>query len=489
MKPSATKRIAKNFSWLFSGEIISKGFMFFVYVYLARGLGAVAFGLLNFALAFLMYLNLIVDFGLSLYGKREIAKDKDKISQIAINVFSIKFLLAFVVFVVAVLIVLLTVDSLEMKLLFIGTFLLVFYHALEAGWVFQGLEKMEFSGLIRMAFSGISLILVLFFIKSAADLVKVPYLMFISGITVASVFLYIFFKYFASFRLKHFSPSQWKQLLFGAIPLGFSAVFVQIYYNMDTIMIGIMKTPEMVGLYNAAYRLFLGIMLLLGLWQATVFPVVTRRLNTNREKAIKFLKKYIKLVLLVCIPIVFLTTLIAPLIIRVFFGYNYFGSSIALQILIWNMLAIAISGTYGTLVLIPLGKTKEVLWAVGSGALINIILNFILIPPYNFVGAAIATLITELFVAGVLFFFAYQQLPIGFISSVTKPLLASLCSLLPGLLIMRYIEFSFAYKFFLTGIIFIAVYLVIILLMGEKSFLMSFVREILVANTNTEAQK
>jgi len=483
MKPSATKRIAKNFSWLFSGEIISKGFMFFVFIYLARSLGAVAFGLLNFALAFLMYLNLIVDFGLSMYGKREIAKDRDKTSQIAINVFSIKFLLAFVVFVVAMLIVLLAVDSLELKLLFIGTFLLVFYHALEAGWVFQGMEKMEFSGLIRMTYTGLSLALILFFIKSAADLVKVPYLMFISGITVACVFLYIFFKYFASFKLKHFSPSQWKQLLFGAIPLGFSAVFVQIYYNMDTIMIGIMKTPEMVGLYNAAYRLFLGIMLLLGLWQATAFPVITRRLNTNKEKAIKFLRRYLKLALLVCIPIVFLTTLISPLIIRVFFGYNYLGASIALQILIWNMIAIAISGTYGTLVLIPIGKTKEVLWAVGSGALINIILNFILIPPYGLIGAAAATLITEIIVAVILFFFAYKLLPIGFLGSLSRPLIASLFSLLPGLVVLRYFEFGFAYKFISAGFIFIFIYLILLLMMGEKSFLMSFVGEILTANT------
>src|SRR3989339_767888 len=114
---STTKGIAKNFSWLLGGAVLSSLINFFTTIYVARILGASAFGLFVFAQAFLMYLVLIVDSGLSILGTREIAKEKENAGTVSINILAVRLILAFFVFIVATLIVLF--------LFFIGRLMLI----------------------------------------------------------------------------------------------------------------------------------------------------------------------------------------------------------------------------------------------------------------------------------------------------------------------------------------------------------------------------
>jgi O-antigen/teichoic acid export membrane protein len=164
------------------------------------------------------------------------------------------------------------------------------------------------------------------------------------------------------------------------------------------------------------------------------------------------------------------------------FGGRYEGATIALQILIWNLIPIAISGTYGTLILIPLGLTKEVLWAVGCGALLNVILNFMLIPAYGFVGASFATLMTEIAVAVVTYFMAIRVLKVEFIGHTLKALFGSMISCAAAVLILfLFPGMGFFIKHIISGSLFLFVYLIFLVLAGDGPFLMEFAREILSA--------
>ena len=479
---STTKKIARNFSWLIFGEMLGKLFGFVSMVYIARILGSEAFGWLNFAQAFLAYLLIIVDSGFPMFGIREIAKAKEKVSVISLNVIFIRFLISIFVFLLSAgLVWMLHIDP-AIKLLFIGTFLYVFFRAFEPYWIYQGLEKMEYAGTMRIMQSGLNLVLILIFIRSASDLAKIPLLAFASGMTVNVLYLFVLYKYFALLKFDHFIPKEWANYYTGAFPLGVSAVLIQIYYNLDTIMLGFMGTQEKVGLYNAAYKGFLVILFILGIWQSTVFPVISRKLDEDRDQAAAFLGKYFRLTILACVPVTFLTTLVAPAIIMLIFGGRYAGATIALQILIWNLIPIAISGTFGTLILIPLGLTKEVLWAVGCGALLNVILNFILIPTYGFVGASFATLMAEIAVAIVTYFMAMRVLKMGFIGHTLKALFGSGISCAAAVLFLfLFPGMGFFVKYILAGGLFLFVYLIFLVLAGDAPFLMQFAREILSA--------
>jgi O-antigen/teichoic acid export membrane protein len=217
----------------------------------------------------------------------------------------------------------------------------------------------------------------------------------------------------------------------------------------------------------------------LGVWNSTVFPIVSRLFADDQAQALKFIHKYQRLTFLLCIPIAFFITFASPIIVQVLFGISYLPSAIALQILIWNMVVVSISGTYWMLILVPLGRTKEVMYAVASGALTNIILNILLIPPFSFVGAAAATLITEIVVAVIMSFFALREVKVGLLGFIVKPLIGGALSFLLALLSLYYlVDVNIIYRYMIASLLFTVSYLLFILLSGEWRIIKQFIGEI-----------
>ena len=90
----STKRIAKNFFFLSSGQVISALVSFFVNIYLARVLTAQGYGLISFATAIFVYLTFIVDAGLASFGMREVAKYKEKAAEYGLTAHLVAVLLS-----------------------------------------------------------------------------------------------------------------------------------------------------------------------------------------------------------------------------------------------------------------------------------------------------------------------------------------------------------------------------------------------------------
>jgi len=479
MEQSVTKRIAKNFSWLLVGNVISGLINFFSIIYIARVLGAAAFGMLQFAQAFLLYLVVIVDSGLSTFGTREIAQKRNQVEKISMNIFSLRLVIAFVVFCLSFFILLMVPVSPTIRMLFIITFLFVFYRALNTDWVFQGLEKMEYVAVSKLLFSVTTFLFIVLFVRSPGDLVTVPMIRFIFGLLISIVFLLIIFKRFFSFNLRLISVRSWPNAFLLAIPLGISIVLLQIYDNLDTIMLGIMDTPAVVGIYNAAYRVFYLFAGVFSLWLATVLPVICKRMSEDIDWTKLFCEKFMRLTLLLTIPVTVLVCFSSSLFISLFFGNQYVDAIPALRYLIWALIPLAISNTYGSLVLIPAGLFNRFLASVGAGALANIVMNFILIPRFSYVGAAVATIVAQIIAGIIAYYFAQKVFRLHLIKYLIKPVAISLLSS---------IAFFLAYSFLagqntvmqlvVSNLAFSAVAGILILLL-EYEFIAGFVREII----------
>jgi len=479
MEQSVTKRIAKNFSWLLAGNVASGLINFFAIVYIARVLGAAAFGLLQFAQAFLLYLVIIVDSGLSTFGTREIARERSQAGTISINIFSLRLLSALATACLSIFILIILPINTTIRLLFMVTFLAVFYRALNADWVFQGLEKMEYVAATKLLFSALTFVFIILFVKQPADMINVPIIQLVFGLAIALIFLVILFKKFFTFDIKKISPSSWPKAFLLAVPLGVSTIFLQIYDNLDTIMLGLMAQPAIVGIYNAAYRMFYIFAGVFSLWLATVLPVVCKRINEDTAGTKVFLEKFMRLTILLTVPITVLVCFSAPLIIKIFFGSEYSRAITALRYLIWALIPLAISNTYGSLVLIPAGLFSQFLVSVAAGALANIVLNIILIPKFSYIGAAVATIIAQV-VAGVFsFYYSRKLFRLSVIKYLIKPLTISLLSS---------VAFFLAYSLFsgqrpivqllISNIMFFAVAGVLLIYL-EYDFIAGFVREII----------
>lgn len=471
-----THRIARNYLWLTAGDIVGRGLVFLAFVYLARVLGAAAFGLYTFAFAFLIYLELLADAGLTLLGTRDLAAGKGDRAALAGNIFAARAALALLIFVVSLLTAWFLPIPHLLKLLLMGNFLYIICRALNADWIFAGLERMEYIAATRVAFGLAYVLLVIVFVKDAGQLVWVPVLYFAGGAVVYAFFLVLAFRAFLPVSLRQLKPGRWAGDILEAFPLGTSLILAQVYNNLDVIMLGVMGKPETVAFYNVAYKLYFSLAGFYVLWQAAVFPVVSRKLAGGPDSLAGFINKYLRLTFAVVIPLTFLCFGLAAPLIRLLFGAEYLPAIPALQILIWTMMLVVVTGVGGALVLIPAGQTRGYLLSVSFGVLANFLLNLVLIPAYGFIGSAVATVISEAAVAAIMIYLIRRTVRLELVRSAGPYLVFSGLALLALLAAVRCLPNWFGYV--LGAAAFIAVYSLVLTRTDERRFFSGFIAKL-----------
>ena len=479
MSTTVTKRMMKNTSWLLGGTVISGVINFFVIIYLARILGAAAFGLFFFVQAFLSYLILFVDSGISMLGVKEIASNMNKAGSIIINIVMIRFVLAVIIYLISVVAVLLLPIQSDIRILFFITLSVIFYRALSTDWIFQGLEKMEYITLSKLCYSLPYLFVIVYLIKKPDDLLKVPTIQMLFGVLVSIIFLIIIYKKLFLFKIATVDILSWRKYLFAAVPLSAAMLLNQVYSNLDSIMLGIMKSTSVVGYYNASYHVFNVMINVFFIWQSTALPVVSGLITKDLAKAKVFLDKYIRLTLLIAIPVAVVVNITAPLIINVVFGNNYNDAIVSLMILVWTLIPLVIGSIYGITIMIPTGQYNKLYIAAGLGAIVNILLNIILIPSLSYVGAAYATIFAYVIVAITLISFSKNILPFKYADYLLKPVCFSVVGFIlakTSFVIIRPFNQLFYISF--AGIVFIVSYITAVALF-DRDFIYEFAKEIL----------
>ncbi len=180
-----------------------------------------------------------------------------------------------------------------------------------------------------------------------------------------------------------------------AIPLALSTVFISIYFSLDTVMLSFWKDNRTVGWYTADYRIVLLIMTFVGLFYTATFPVISRLLNKDREAVRVILAMSLRIIVTLVLPATIAISLLAPQFIVLLFGESFKPGALALAILVWTVFLSGLSVVYSQTVLV---SRHKVVYAIGTaiGAVLNTVLNFLLIPQWSLDGAAIATVVTEL---------------------------------------------------------------------------------------------
>lgn len=398
------KLIAKNTAILLLAEVVSKIFMFIFIMYTARYLGAKNFGIFSFALAFTGILGIFSDIGLAQLTTREVARNRSSASKYFQNVLGIKIILAIMTFILILLIINTIESSKEMitVVYLIGVATIFYTFILMFNSIFQAFEVMKYISIGKILSSVLLVSVILLTQKKGFDIVDFATL-YVSVFFVILCYSYIIcVKKFVSSKIE-FDWVFWKKTIKEALPFGLTSYFIMIYLMIDSVMLSFMQGDEIVGWYNAGYRLILALTFIPISFHTALFPAMSQ-LYINSQNSLKHLhENFFKYMIILAVPIAVGTTLLADRIVILIFGSGYLPSIIVIKILIWSLVFIFARTPIERLfesVNQPIAVTK----VFGISAILNIFLNFMLIPKYSYIGAAAATLITDFTVFIILFY-------------------------------------------------------------------------------------
>jgi O-antigen/teichoic acid export membrane protein len=184
-----------------------------------------------------------------------------------------------------------------------------------------------------------------------------------------------------------------KELLLFSVPLLTTVMLGMILAWTDTLMLGYFKTPIDVALYNGAIPIakLIGVPLASMLFLYT--PITSQLYSQNLMPEIKrnyaILTKWIFTATLPAFLIIFL---FPDTVLEFFFGSNYVQASVALKIVVFGFFIHTFFGPNGA-TLIAMGKVRVLMWAALFSAILNVVLNLSLIPPFGIIGAATSSAI------------------------------------------------------------------------------------------------
>ena len=375
-----------------AANILGSLFSITLFIYLARTLRAEAFGMVSYAHSFMFYLLNFVDLGLSTYGIREIAKDRNRVSEYVSEIVSFKLLLASALFVILMAATFITCASMGFRIIMLEASLLLFVSALSTEWAFQGQEKMHIVFVSVAATTFLQLLLVWTFVKGPDDILRAPLVYSLAAFFIPILFL-IHFRYRPKLETSYLK--QIKRYLSSSIIIWLIAIFAQVYNGMDLVLLGLFKGPEEVGYFTIARRAIGGSALLMVFLANALLPRLSSTFGNDicqfNSATRKFLKISSFLTVFVFLPMIVLS----DHIISFALGSEYLPASLPFKIMGLGLVLVIFNLPYST-GLIAAGKEREVLWQVLASASLSVILNIFLMPKYGMIGAAISFLFAEI---------------------------------------------------------------------------------------------
>jgi len=264
--------------------------------------------------------------------------------------------------------------------------------------VLMGLEKFKafgiFSGLYALGFT----LLAITAMKLGFGLVGIGASQLSIGLIVTALGIFFVWRYVM--RPKGgIDLAQSFSVFLLAAPLGVTSLLTAIYYRADFILLSHFKGDVVVGYYNAAYTIVNTLLLFAATFSGSLLPRFSNLFVNDFDILGRLYRIAFKYLLFVGVGMAFGAAVLAGPLIGLLFGEEYLPAAAALSILIWASALMFVNSLQGTL-LVASNMKRQLVYLTGAAALVNLIVNFSLIPAIGVRGAAIAKVSCEL-VAGV----------------------------------------------------------------------------------------
>ena len=395
---SQIKTIFHNMSWILISQIIASICGFIWTIVIARYLGVHDYGILGFATSLTGILSITIDFGVSRHIVRHIATDYDSAPKYLGNAIPLKSVFAiFTAILTLILLLIMKCDETTIIITLLFTLEMIiksFIDLINGG--FQAFEKGKYQGIGNTLLNLILLIFILLAIFSDLGLLGITFAYLISNF-IALIYVYISFTKHITKPSFEFDKSFCKKITMYSIPFAITGVLYSIYYSVDIIMLENIIGNFATGIYSASYKLINVITLLYTAYTAVIFPVMSKFFKNDEKLLETSYEKSIKYLMLIMIPLAMATMIYSTDIILLIYGPEYIDSAPTLSILIWTVCLLFVASP-GNILLQSAHKEVTVTKIYAIAAVFNIILNFILIPRFSYIGAAMTTVISDILI-------------------------------------------------------------------------------------------
>ena len=394
------QNVVSNTGWQFADHFVRMGVGLVVGIWLARYLGPEQYGVFSYALAFVSLFSTLGSLGLEDIAVRDIVRDPDCRDETLGTSLILTLTGGLFVFFAAtgVIMVLRPDDSLAHWL--VGVIALAS--------VFQAFTVIEFwfNSQVQaknIVFARNGAFLVCAVIKIVLILIKAP--------LIAFAWVYSFEMALCSagliavYRLKKNRLWQWrasvnraKELLKDSWPLLLTGIVTIVYMRIDQVMLGEMAGNEEVGIYSVAVRLAEIWMFIPMAIFWSVFPAIVDARATSEDLMYGRLQQLYNLMVFLAYAIAIPVTLLADWLVSTLFGEAYARAGMMLAILIWANVFASLEIARSAF-LSSMNWTRLLFVTVLLGGVINVLLNYLLIPDLGGYGAVIATLVAYWFAA------------------------------------------------------------------------------------------
>lgn len=396
MVEKAGKSLKMNF--VMNAILTMSSFVFplITFPYVSRILLPIGMGKVSFATSLISYFSLFAQLGIPTYGIRACAVvrgDREKLTRTAHELLLINLIMTVISYGGLTLALLFVPRLREERILYIIVSSNILFTSIGMEWIYKALEQYAYIT-VRSILSKLAALCAMFLLIHRQS----DYVVY-GGITIfaasasnilnfVNVHRYIDRKPIGGYCLsRHIKPVS----VFFAMSCA-----ATVYTHLDTVMLGFMASDADVGYYNAAVKIKTVLVSIVTSLGTVLLPRVSCYVRQGLMKDFRRItRKAVNFVVLLASPLSLYFIFFAEEGIHFLSGSGYADSVVPMQIIMPTLLLIGITNIFGMQILVPMGKENIVLYSEIAGAIVDIIINIVLIPRLASVGAAWGTLAAE----------------------------------------------------------------------------------------------
>ena len=382
---------------------------------------------------FLAFFGIAADLGLFTIAVKEMSENEKNIPKILGNILSLRSILVVVTMLAAIGAVFLmpTYEGTRVPLGVAIASLTVLLTILNGtiSSVLQTKLQMHFASLTTVLGKIVSVGFMLYvvFYGFPQDTETGFYMLLVAGI-LGALIMFISTSYFVRKITPihyRFDLDLWKEVLVKSLPYGLALILNTIYFRIDLILISVMRGQAEVGIYGVSMKMLEHFAILPLYFMNSVLPVLTKAIKENSEKYKKIISHAFDFLAALSIPMVVGGVVLAyPIIFIVStpefltrVNEGFYGSDRAFQILIFALMFQFLNVLFA-FILIAVNKQTKLLYINAACVIFNIVTNLIFIPMYGFRGAAVTSVLSEMFILVATYIVAkrYLKFSINFVN-------------------------------------------------------------------------